>query len=90
MDQTCKHCGRVDPWDFTIDDEVWRNVVPPHLMNRVVCLHCFDRFASEKGILYEEALWDSLFFIGPSGEALCFRLARKRHPNPSVAEAANA
>jgi hypothetical protein len=50
--QTCKACGRPDKFDFTLPDEVWAAVVPPELVNRVVCLFCFDEFAQAKQVPY--------------------------------------
>lgn len=73
--QRCKACGRVDYFDFHVDDAVWLNVVPEELRSRVVCLACFSDLASARGISFEEALWDALHFAG--GDALLFRLARR-------------
>lgn len=61
--QTCKACGRPDKFDFHVPDEVWAAVVPPTLLNRVVCLDCFDQFARERHIPYAHCL-DTLYFAG--------------------------
>lgn len=61
--QTCKACGRPDKFDFFIPDELWHSVVPPELAGRVVCLFCFDDFASRRGVQYADAL-RSLYFAG--------------------------
>lgn len=61
--QTCKACYRPDKFDFHVPDAVWRTVVPAELWNRVVCLGCFDDFASEKGVAYTKNL-TTLFFAG--------------------------
>jgi hypothetical protein len=63
MRQTCKACGRQDKFDFSVPDDVWASVVRPELVNRVVCLACFDEFAREKGVDYAGAL-TTLFFAG--------------------------
>jgi hypothetical protein len=59
----CKACGNEDKFDFKVPNDVWANVVPAHLRNRVVCLQCFDRFASERGIEYARSL-RALYFAG--------------------------
>jgi hypothetical protein len=62
--QTCKACGWPDKFDFHLPDEVW--VVPPELVNRVVCLFCFDEFARQRGISYAKHI-DRLYFAGDRG-----------------------
>jgi hypothetical protein len=52
--QICKACGRADGFSFQVDPEVWTLVVPDHLRDSVVCFVCFDAFAAQRGILYEE------------------------------------
>jgi hypothetical protein len=59
----CKACGRNDKFDFNVPDDVWSEVVPGHLRNRVVCLSCFDDFASDRRIDYARSL-RVLFFAG--------------------------
>jgi hypothetical protein len=61
--QTCKVCRRVDEFDFHVSDEVWRSVVPVRFRNQVVCLACFDRFASWKSVDYSPHL-RVLYFAG--------------------------
>lgn len=63
MRQTCKECYRQDKFDFSVPDDVWAAVVPAELVNRVVCLACFDEFARRKGVDYAGAL-TTLFFAG--------------------------
>jgi len=66
--QTCKACGNPDKFDFNVPDDIWETVIPAHLRNRVVCLYCFDEFASRKGVSYAPSL-RSLYF---AGEAAAF------------------
>lgn len=51
--QRCKVCGRVDHMNFHISDKKWKQVIPKQYRTRVVCLSCFDHFASSKGIDYQ-------------------------------------
>jgi hypothetical protein len=37
MRQTCKTCGRPDYWNFDVPDDLWQQIVPENLRNRVVC-----------------------------------------------------
>lgn len=46
--QRCKVCGCRDKFDYTVDDTLWHEIVPPKYQNRVVCLACFDDFAAAK------------------------------------------
>ncbi len=50
--QRCKVCWHADGLDFDMPDDVWAAVLPERLRNRVVCLACFDRMASEVGVDY--------------------------------------
>jgi hypothetical protein len=61
--QRCKACWHADGFDFHVPDWLWVAVVPPTLRDHVVCLSCFDDFASEKGISYKDHL-DTVFFAG--------------------------
>lgn len=70
--QRCKACGQPDKFDFNVEDEVWRRVVPSHLQNRVVCLACFDDFARSKGVKYSHAL-RALYFAGKRA-SFCFKV----------------
>jgi hypothetical protein len=62
--QTCKVCGHVDKFDFYVPNEVWAAVVPPEYRNRVVCLSCFDDFATTRRVNYATRLDASLWFAG--------------------------
>ena len=66
--QTCKVCGHVDKFDFHVPDNIWETIVPEKYVNRVVCLACFDDFATEKDIDYSKYI-DILYFAGDKG---CF------------------
>ena len=61
--QTCKVCKCRDKFDFNVPDELWTRVVPMEYQQKVVCLDCFDRFASEKQIDYCDSI-DVLYFAG--------------------------
>jgi hypothetical protein len=54
--QTCKVCHRRDKFNFFVPDKIWEAVVPPIYRSRVVCLACFDDFASKRNIDYAEYL----------------------------------
>ena len=60
--QGCKLCGRADGFDFHIEDNVWRAVVPESA--NVLCLPCFDYLASAKGIDYSTAIRPEVYFAG--------------------------
>lgn len=51
MRQKCKVCGETPPIDYIVSDKSWSDVVPSRWNGRVVCLSCFDRFASSEGIV---------------------------------------
>jgi len=61
--QTCKVCKCPDKFDFNVPDEIWRKVVPQENQSEVVCLECFDAFASEKQIHYSDSI-AVLYFAG--------------------------
>ena len=75
--QRCKACGRADGLDFNVEHETWARVVPTEFQNRVVCLPCFDYFASAKNINYIEALRPEIYFSGSKGSFI----ARIEHKN---------
>ena len=61
--QTCKVCGCPDKFDFSVPDKVWQRIVPADYRTKVVCLDCFDSFASEKQIDYSDSI-EVLYFAG--------------------------
>jgi hypothetical protein len=61
--QTCKACHCADKFNYHVPDSLWKAIVPKRLQLGTICLECFDRFASEKGITYADAL-DALYFAG--------------------------
>ena len=67
--QTCKACCQRDKFNFHVPDEVWAAVVPPELVNRVVCLACFDEFARQRDVSYAMHL-RTLCFVGDRGSVL--------------------
>ena len=64
--QRCKACWNADGFNFHVPDDVWQTIVPPELQNHVVCLQCFDDFATDKGINYAGHLAPELHFAGGS------------------------
>lgn len=50
--------------NFNVPDKVWESIVPEPYVNKVVCLECFDKFASGKGIQYAEHLDSKMYFAG--------------------------
>ena len=78
--QRCKVCGKRDKFDFQVSDAVWQAAVPAPYVNRVVCLGCFDAFASQRGVAYAEALMREVYF---AGEGACFTLEIKSRTDPS-------
>jgi len=77
MQQRCKACGCRDKFDFHIEDDVWRSVVPHRFRNRVVCLACFDDFAAAKGIDYSTAL-KALYFAGHGARNIRIQIGGQR------------
>lgn len=59
--QRCKVCGKRDKFNFQVTAAVWAAVVPEPFRHRVVCLGCFDAFASQQGIRYADAVSDVIF-----------------------------
>ncbi len=62
--QRCKVCGKRDKFNFSVPDDIWAEVVPEPFRQRVVCLGCFDAFASQKGVQYVHTLSRNLHFAG--------------------------
>ena len=62
--QRCKVCGKRTKLDFTVADNIWKSVVPPPYQNHVVCLACFDSFASMRGVDYADAIESEVYFAG--------------------------
>ena len=61
--QTCKACRCADKFNYYVPDSLWEEIVPKQLQEGAVCLECFDKFASERGIKYADAL-GSVYFAG--------------------------
>ncbi|HWP56458.1 MAG TPA: hypothetical protein VNL14_01075 [Candidatus Acidoferrales bacterium] len=61
--QTCSVCRCVDKFNFHVPNDLWHQVVPARYRNRVVCLECFDEFASKKNVDYSGYL-NVLYFVG--------------------------
>lgn len=45
---SCKVCGCVMGYDFSVPDLYWKHIVPEHLRERVICAGCFHNFALAK------------------------------------------
>jgi hypothetical protein len=61
--QRCSACHCEEKFNFHVADDVWKRVVPQDYQNRVVCLACFDDFASRNNVDYSESL-NELYFAG--------------------------
>ena len=48
--EVCKRCFRENAVGFLVPDEVWQAVVPKRYRNKVLCISCFDEFATRRGI----------------------------------------
>lgn len=51
--ETCKRCWRANPLGFNVPDEVWAAAVPESFRNKVLCIMCFDEFATERGVVWD-------------------------------------
>ena len=65
--QRCDVCQRPDILDFHVPDDIWESIVTTPYQNKVVCLNCFDKFASRKRIHYVDSLKKEMFFAGEMG-----------------------
>lgn len=46
----CAMCGKGKiQFDYTVTDELWRDVVPVEMRLGVICLPCLDKLAKENG-----------------------------------------
>ncbi|MBA7652923.1 hypothetical protein ES703_60762 [subsurface metagenome] len=61
--QICKVCGLPDYFNFNVPDKIWQRIVPRIYQNKVVCLPCFDRFATIKNINYAK-YFSNFLFVG--------------------------
>lgn len=50
LNLSCYDCGQKVTFDFTVDDEFWREVVPQQQRRNVSCLPCLDSRADELGL----------------------------------------
>lgn len=75
--QRCKVCLRPSELDFYVSDETWARVVPEPYRHLVVCLGCFDAFASQRGVAYAHDIGGDLSFCGRAG-LLCFEVTHRR------------
>src|SRR5262249_46316938 len=47
---TCAVCGFLENCDFKVMDDAWKTIVPIEYRNQIVCVKCFEAFASAKQI----------------------------------------
>jgi len=52
----CRRCGVVPKFDYIVDGDFWRAVVPHDWRLDVVCLPCLDVMATEMGLDVAAAL----------------------------------
>ena len=57
--QTCQMCGTCDGYDFHVPDLLWKKVTRQE--DGVLCLKCFDKFATERNVDYMEHLTEMCF-----------------------------
>jgi len=48
--RTCNVCGFLENCDFRVMDDAWRTIVPIEYRGQIVCIRCFEAFASAKQI----------------------------------------
>ena len=78
--QRCKVCGRRTEIEFHVTDDVWARVIPPPYRNNVVCLRCFDSFASLRNVDYADAIDKELSFDGDKASFTLFVQSREEAP----------
>lgn len=74
--QKCKVCGQADGFNFHVADEVWAAVVPRRWQGHVVCLLCFERFASAAGVHLSDVIQHLCF----AGSEQAFELVDRLGP----------
>src|SRR5215831_881429 len=47
---TCAACGFLENCDFKVMDDAWKTIVPIEYRKQIVCVKCFEAFASAKQI----------------------------------------
>ena len=48
--ESCACCTREQRIAWKVTDELWRKVVIPYYKNKILCLECFLRMASDRDI----------------------------------------
>jgi len=51
MGEHCQKCGRDYEYVWGVSDELWGEVTGIKNKNGLKCIYCFDREATEKGII---------------------------------------
>lgn len=46
----CQQCGTYTRFDYQVDDEFWRDMIPVEMRSGVVCLPCLDFIARAVGV----------------------------------------
>ena len=54
MELPCAVCGFPTKYDYNVDGEFWRLVVPKEIQPVVVCLTCLDKLAQNMGLSIAE------------------------------------
>lgn len=84
--QRCKVCGRADHIDFQVPDDVWERVVPLEFRKRVVCIVCFDHFASARNVPYMDSMEKDIYFAGDMGTFCAVIRSRSSADNTDAAD----
>ena len=48
--ETCACCTREQRLAWSVNDELWRQVVIEYYQRKVLCLECFLRMADDRGV----------------------------------------
>ncbi len=59
----CKICGEHSYFDWQVGSKMWEQVVPKEHRFGIICLPCFDKMATEKGMDVGDAL-KIVYFCG--------------------------
>ena len=62
--ELCKCCYKFNPVGYNMPDEIWNKVVPEEFRNKVLCLTCFDYFATENGVDWTKHIEEVYFVSG--------------------------
>ena len=65
--ETCRRCWRASPVGFYVPDAIWLAAVPDAFRTAVLCIMCFDEFATERGVVWDHVV--ELFPVSGAGHA---------------------